>query len=1030
MKTIMRHLFYFLLIAGLQLGSSSAQENKLDGLPAIAREFEDPGKAFRSAPLWVWNTKIDKQSIKFELTELKEKGFGGVFVHPRPGLITPYLSEEWFDLYKYTVQQGKRIGLDVWIYDENSYPSGFAGGHVPAEMPSSYNQGQMLHMEIRDLFPSGDSTVFLVLQKDKNGKFIQVTRASENKESSYYIFKKQNYEQTPWYGGYSYVDLLVKGVTEKFIDVTMRGYEKHLGSELGITIPGIFTDEPNIEVQGRGNIRWTPDLFQVFKEKWGYPLEENLPSLYLELGDYKRVRHNYYQTLLQMFIDRWSKPWHTYTEQKGLEWTGHYWEHGWPNPNHGGDNMAMYAWHQRPAIDMLFNQFDESSPNAQFGNIRAVKELSSVANQTDATRTLSETYGGGGWELTFNDMKRLGDWQYALGVNTLNQHLSYMTIVGARKYDYPPSFSYHSPWWSYYKNLNDYFAPLSLTLSLGKQINDICIIEPTSTTWMYSKFEGDNAIRDSIGTAFQHFVRGLENAQVEYDLGSENIIKDKGAVLGDKFQIGHRQYSTVILPPKMENLDSPTVEKLNKFIDQGGKLIVLSKIKYLDGKENTKALANINKKLQTPKSFKLTQVIASSLIAQTDSNPISLYHHRRKLDSGELLFLTNTSLDRTISVDVPINSKYVYKMDLFSGKVTVVTQLNATRGGGLSLIMQPVESSMYFLSNEKYDFPASKEELKIENGQLINASTKVVYHQPNVLTVDFCDLTIDRNKLQGKYVFEATDTLFKHFGFKSGNPWNTSVQFKDETEKRDTFAKDHNIQIDYHIQISPEYTGDDLQIAIERDSLWEIYFNDKPILRAAQQGWFIDKDIKTYKIPNAVAGANKVSLRRKGMSIYAEIEPIYVLGDFAVIPVSEGWSISKAQAPAISSWKENGRPLYGSSAGYIKTLNVKSAGRYLLKLQDWKGTAAVVKVNGKLVGDISYPPFQLELTDLKAGENEIEVIVVGALKNTLGPFHNNPAPGMVSPWHFRNISGKKPGESYQILDFGLLQDYQLLAFPE
>src|SRR5690606_4025352 len=170
-------------------------ENKLDGLPAIAREFEDPGKAFRNAPLWVWNTMIDKQSIKFELTELKEKGFGGVFVHPRPGLITRYLSEVWFDLYKYTVQQGKRIGLAVWIYDENSYPSGFAGGHVRAEMPSSYNQGQMLHMEIRDLFPSGDSTVFLVLQKDKNGKFIQVTRASENKESSYYIFKKQNYEQ-------------------------------------------------------------------------------------------------------------------------------------------------------------------------------------------------------------------------------------------------------------------------------------------------------------------------------------------------------------------------------------------------------------------------------------------------------------------------------------------------------------------------------------------------------------------------------------------------------------------------------------------------------------------------------------------------------------------------------------------------------------------------------------------------------------------------------------------------------------------
>ena len=74
-----------------------------------------------------------------------------------------------------------------------------------------------------------------------------------------------------------------------------------------------------------------------------------------------------------------------------------------------------YAWHQQPGIDMLFNQFDEVSPNARFGNIRSVKELSSVANQLGKQHT-SETYGGGGWELTFKDMKRLGDWQYVLGL--------------------------------------------------------------------------------------------------------------------------------------------------------------------------------------------------------------------------------------------------------------------------------------------------------------------------------------------------------------------------------------------------------------------------------------------------------------------------------------------------------------------------------------------------------------------------------------------------------------------------------------
>ncbi len=69
-----------------------------------------------------------------------------LFIHPRPGLITEYLSDNWFDLYKYTVDKGKELGMKVWIYDENSYPSGFAGGHVPDEMPESYNQGQGLEM--------------------------------------------------------------------------------------------------------------------------------------------------------------------------------------------------------------------------------------------------------------------------------------------------------------------------------------------------------------------------------------------------------------------------------------------------------------------------------------------------------------------------------------------------------------------------------------------------------------------------------------------------------------------------------------------------------------------------------------------------------------------------------------------------------------------------------------------------------------------------------------------------------------------
>ncbi|MCK4747334.1 MAG: hypothetical protein KAT15_09870, partial [Bacteroidales bacterium] len=360
-----------------------------------------------------------------------------------------------------------------------------------------------------------------------------------------------------WFGGYSYVDLLLPGVTEKFIEVTMSGYETAFGDEFGLSMPGVFTDEPNIAPpRGKQMLRWTPDLFEQFEKRWGYDLRPNLLSLTKDTGDYRRIRHNYYGLLLELFIERWSKPWYEYTEEKGIAWTGHYWEHGWPSPHHGGDNMAMYAWHQVPAIDMLFNTW-EGRPD-QFGNVRAVKELRSVANQMGRVRTLSETYGGSGWDLTFEDMKRNGDWEYVLGVNLMNQHLSYQTLMGDRKHDFPQSFSYHVPWWKEYRSQADYFGRLSLAMSAGEQINEILVIEPTSSAWMYYSPGGEPTRLNDLESDFRSLVDEFERLQVEYDIGCENIIKDHGSVSEGQLVVGERSYHKVVLPESLCNLDTPT----------------------------------------------------------------------------------------------------------------------------------------------------------------------------------------------------------------------------------------------------------------------------------------------------------------------------------------------------------------------------------------------------------------------------------------------------------------------------------------
>ena len=201
--------------------------------------------------------------------------------------------------------------------------------------------------------------------------------------------------------------------------------------------------------------------------------------------------------------------------------------------------MAMSAWQHIPGIDCLMDQYREDT-HAQFGNVRMVKEVASVCNQLGRKRYLCEIYGAGGWDLRFEDMKRIGDWLEVLGVNLLDEHLSYVTLRGARKADHPQSFSYHEPWWDSYHVIASYFTRLTAALCHGEQINQVLVLEPTTTAWMYQEDPAHGSQLKQVGDTFFDFLMGLERAQVEYDIGCEDVMARHGSIEGDKLRIGQR----------------------------------------------------------------------------------------------------------------------------------------------------------------------------------------------------------------------------------------------------------------------------------------------------------------------------------------------------------------------------------------------------------------------------------------------------------------------------------------------------------
>lgn len=1028
-----------LLLSGTLLGLNSCKKDTVNEITindfaSLSKEFREPSAEYTTAPFFVWNYKITKDEIDRYLDEFKKQGSRQVFIHPRPGLVTEYLSDEWFELYRYSVDKARELGMKVWIYDENSYPSGFAGGHVPDQMPESFNQGQGLTMTRCTSLPDTADRFFLCL-KEESGQIKNITSFLSNekdKTGNYMLFSKTYNRKSDWYGGFSYVDLLYPGVTEKFLEITLSGYEKHLGNEFGEIVPGIFTDEPQIE--SPGGIRWTPDLFEEFEKQWKYDLVINLPSLFEETGDWKKVRHNYTQTLLNLFIDRWAKPYFRYCEKNNLKFTGHYWEHEWPNMNNGGDNMAMYAWHQVPAIDMLFNQWNDSTPRAQFGNVRSVKELASAANQTGRQRKLSETYGGAGWDITFTDMKRLGDWEYALGVNFMNQHLSHITLAGARKHDYPPTFTYHEPWWDNYKFINDHFARLSLALSSGQQLNDILILEPTTSAWLYDSYTNKNPKTGEIGQSFQTFITSLEKAQVEYDLGSENIIKNLGSVKSSKLVIGHRTYSLVVIPPMMENLNRATFRILKKYVLNGGKLVAFSVPTLIDGSVNDELTAFFS---QTDK-ISVEKVLNREIIKTHFSNPEmsfinvsggDIYHHRRVLADGQLVFLANSSLVEPTTGSVKIKGAASIEFNTLSGEISGYPY---TEDGGqirLSFNIPPAGSLLVFVSSAKPDgFSATT-----PTGNFVTIATdshmKIIRDENNAYPIEFCDIIAGDITAEDLNTFDAADKVYKIHGFINGNPWNTSVQFKTNIIDRDTFRTISGFKAIYHFNVKEVFDFSSVMAVVERPHLWKVDVNGSEVT-PEEDRWWLDRSFGVFRIGTLIRkGENTITLSAHPMKVHAEIEPVYLIGDFSVRPAVKGWFL---EAPVnnltTGSWKDQGLPFYSWGITYRKEYNIeKPEGKYFIAPGKWNGTVAEVSVNGMKAPLLAFPPYRSDITDLlRPGVNIIDVKVIGSLKNLLGPHFNNPAPGLASPWHWRNVKSYPPGNEFQLIDYGLMEDFILL----
>ena len=208
---------------------------------------------YGSLPFWSWNDRLEEAELRRQIRNMHDMKINGFFMHARGGLETEYLSDEWYNCIKICIDEAKKLGMDVWFYDENGWPSGFAGG----ELLKEGNYVAYLELKEESAY-SADAFASYVLVGQE---YSRVT--GEQGNTVYYnIYICYNH---------SYVDLLDPEVTRQFISSTHEKYYERFKKEFGKTVAGFFTDEPQYF---REALPWSKVIPSEVRDAYGYDVAD------------------------------------------------------------------------------------------------------------------------------------------------------------------------------------------------------------------------------------------------------------------------------------------------------------------------------------------------------------------------------------------------------------------------------------------------------------------------------------------------------------------------------------------------------------------------------------------------------------------------------------------------------------------------------------------------------------------------------------------------------------------------------------
>ena len=912
---------------------------------------------YRPVPFWSWNDDLQVDELIRQIRWMKENGIGGFFMHARGGLKTPYLGEKWFECVDACVKEGNRLGMEVYAYDENGWPSGFAGGRLLKE---EGNRDRFLESSCGPYDPNA------FVSYDVSGEKLVRAFSGENVLNVYKRISP------------STVDICNPEVIAKFLQITHEEYRKRDKGGLR----GFFTDEPQYYRWGHP---YTEMLPLYFKERYGVDILEGLGLMFVEKEGYREFRYRYWKAMQEMMLSSFSKQIYDWCDRNGYLFTGHYVEEtslAFEMTCCAGI-MPMYEYQHIPGVDWLGRDCPD---------ILSPKQVGSVAQQLGKKQVITEAYACSGWDVSPIELKRNIEALFWGGVNLLCQHLLPYAEYGQRKRDYPAHYVPLNTWVKEgFREANDYVSYLGEFLSKSAEKPRVALLHPIrsvyfdykrNAVWPYLETEG-------IEKPFQEILSKLTAMHVGFHLVDETILSKHGRAENGRLVCGERAYDILVLP-RLLTMDLSTEKLISAFLRQGGKLCLPYGLpSFLEGKEHDYSSWKENLPFPSLRG-----------IDGFESNESAGYRVsiREDEEGKECLYLVNVGEETEVRFEKKGMKSFLSLDVLSKEKKRIPLSFRLEKGGSRIL---------YFSEEEA---PEERKLAEISLPDSFSLRRKV----DNILTLDRVQYSFDgENYTPVQYHLDAFADLLK-------KRYQGTLYVKYSFEVRE-LPSSCSLEAESPNLLSLTLNGHALLDSkpSEYEKTLRVY-EAAPFLKKGRNEAILKMDyFQKEEVYYALFGENVTESLRNCLVYDSNVEPIYLKGDFGVygdfVPgkneetvLGRNFFIGK-QKKEISHLIEDGFPFFHGTLPLQGELEATDVSSVLVVKKRFQ--ALKIEVNGRKVPSSMFD-YRFDLSPyLKKGKNALRIDLTVSPRNCMGPHHSGDEDIIVGPETFEDRHRTKENDS-------------------